>query len=155
MPLEPHTAMGMPSPSSPTTLVGLILVSFIYLRGWRSVREARVSAISAWRATSFLFGMSLIWGALGSPIAAYDHDLLTVHMIQHLLLMTLAPALILLGEPLLVFWHGLPRLGKIVFGPVFRLPFVQRFARMLSRPALCWGSCWASRDSLPRPAWES
>jgi cytochrome c oxidase assembly factor CtaG len=54
-------------------------------------------------------------------------------MIQHLLLMTFAPALILLGEPLLVFCHGLPR-----FAQVFRRPFVQRFSRALSRPALCW-----------------
>lgn len=38
---------------------------------------------------SFLSGMFLIWGALGSPMAAYDHDLLTVHMIQNLLLMVL------------------------------------------------------------------
>jgi cytochrome c oxidase assembly factor CtaG len=82
--------------------------------------------------------MSLIWAALGAPLVAYDHDLLTVHMIQHLLLMTFAPALILLGEPFLMFWHGLPRFGKIVFGPFFRRPLVQRFARMISRPALCW-----------------
>jgi putative membrane protein len=64
--------------------------------------------------------------------------LLTVHMIQHLLLMTFAPALILLGEPLLAFWHGLPRIGKIVLGPLFRRPLVQRLGRTLSRPALCW-----------------
>jgi putative membrane protein len=64
--------------------------------------------------------------------------LLTVHMIQHLLLMTFAPALILLGEPLLTFWHGPPRFGKIVLGPLFRRPFVQRFVYKLSRPALCW-----------------
>ena len=62
--------------------------------------------------------MSLVWAALGSPLVAYDHDLLTVHMIQHLLLMTFAPALILLGEPLLAFWHGLPRFGKVVLGPL-------------------------------------
>jgi len=59
-------------------------------------------------------------------------------MIQHLLLMTFAPALILLAEPPLVFWHGLPRFGKNVLGPLLRRPLVQRFARMLSQPALCW-----------------
>ena len=85
------------------------------------------SAIPGWRLASFLFGMSLVWAALGSPLVAYDHDLLTVHMIQHLLLMTFAPALILLGEPLLAFWHGLPRFGKIVLGPLFRRPLAQRF----------------------------
>jgi putative membrane protein len=138
MPLEPHAAIGMSSPSSETTLVVLILVSFIYLRGWRSVRGAWVSALPAWRAASFLFGMFLVWGALGSPLVAYDHELLTVHMIQHLLLMTLAPVLLLLGEPLLAFWHGLPRFGKVTLGPLLQRPVIQRFGWMLSRPALCW-----------------
>ena len=138
MPLEPHAAIGMSSPSSETTLVVLVLVSFIYLRGWRGVRGAWVSALPAWRAASFLFGMFLVWGALGSPLVAYDHELLTVHMIQHLLLMTVAPVLLLLGEPLLAFWHGLPRFGKVTLGPLLQRPVVQRFAWMLSRPALCW-----------------
>jgi len=138
MPLEPHTAMGMSSPSRATILVVLILVPFLYMRGWRGVRGVWVSAIPTWRAASFLFGMSLIWAALGSPLVAYDHDLLTVHMIQHLLLMTFAPALILMGEPLLAFWHGLPRFGKVVLSALFRQPLVQWFAHKLSRPALCW-----------------
>ncbi len=138
MPLEPHAAIRMSSPSSETTLVVLVLVSFIYLRGWRGVRGAWVSALPAWRAASFLFGMFLVWGALGSPLVAYDHELLTVHMIQHLLLMTVAPVLLLLGEPLLAFWHGLPRFGKVTLGPLLQRPVVQRFAWMLSRPALCW-----------------
>src|SRR5262249_38714570 len=72
-----------------------------------------------------------------SPLVAYDHDLLTVHMIQHLLLMTFAPALILVSEPLQI-WHGLPRLGKAVLSPLFRRPLVQRFGRLISQPALCW-----------------
>src|SRR5260370_41543470 len=128
----------MSSPSSETTLVVLILVSFIYLRGWRGVRGAWVSALPAWRAASFLFGMFLVWGALGSPLVAYDHELLTVHMIQHLLLMTVAPVLLLLGEPLLAFWHGLPRFGKVTLCLLLQRPVVQPFAWMLSLPALRW-----------------
>jgi putative membrane protein len=138
MSLEPHTAMGISLPSRATILVVLILVSFLYMRGWRGVRGAWVSAIPAWRAASFLFGMSLIWAALASPLVAYEHDLLTVHMIQHLLLMTFAPALILLGEPLLAFWHGLPRFGKFVLSALSRQPLVRWLAHKLSRPALCW-----------------
>src|SRR5260370_24514054 len=132
MPLEPQAAIRMSSPSSESTLVVLFLVSFIYLRGWRGVRGAWVSALPAWRAASFLFGMFLVWGALGSPPVAYDHELLTVHMIQHLLLLTFSPALILMGEPPLAFWHGLPRFGRVVLGPLFRRPLVQGFARELS-----------------------
>src|SRR5260370_29543588 len=138
MPPIPHTAMGLSSPSSGIILAGLVVASFLYVRGWRGVRAASASAIPAWRLATFLVGMFLVWGALGSPLVAYDHDLLTVHMIQHLLLMTFAPALILLSEPLLVFWHGLPRFGKVVLGPLLQGRLVQRFARAISRPALCW-----------------
>jgi putative membrane protein len=138
MPLEPHTAMGISSPSSATIHVALLLLSFLYMRGWRGIRGAWDSAILNWRAACFLLGVSFIWAALGSPLAAYDHDLLTVHMIQHLLLMTFAPQLILLGQPLLAFWQGLPRFGQDMVGLLFQLPLVQRFARTVTRPALCW-----------------
>jgi len=100
-----------------------IFLALGYVRGWLRLRST-AQAVVAWRAASFLAGMFLVWVALGSPLAAYEHHLLTVHMIQHLLLMTVAPALILLGEPLVAF--------------SFQGPFVQRFARILSRPSLCW-----------------
>jgi putative membrane protein len=132
-----HTGMGLSSSSSVITLV-LVLVSFFYVRGWRRIQAASASAISAWRLASFLFGMSMIWAALGSPLAAYDHSLLTAHMIQHLFLMTFAPALILLSEPLLVLWHGLARFAQVLRDRVFRRPLAQRFGRALSQPALCW-----------------
>ena len=52
------------------------------------------------RTASLVVGVFLVWVAVGSPLARYDHHLLTVHMIQHLLLMTAAPPLILLGAQL-------------------------------------------------------
>jgi cytochrome c oxidase assembly factor CtaG len=124
-------------PSGAIILAALVLVSLIYVRGRRQV-QVSTSSILRWRRASFLIGMFLVWAALASPLVAYDHDLLTVHMIQHLLLMTFAPALILLGEPLLSLWNGLPRFGRNVLGPMFRRPFVRRSARILSQPALCW-----------------
>jgi putative membrane protein len=138
MPLMHLGAMGVPSPSTALILVALILVSCLYGRGRRRMGAPSGSTICGWPLASFLFGLSLIWLALGSPLVAYDHDLLTVHMIQHLLLMTFAPALILLGEPLLALWHGLPRSGQVVLGPLLQRPFVQGFAHVFSRPALCW-----------------
>src|SRR5215831_12303165 len=132
-----HTAIGLSWRSSAIIFV-LLFACFLGISGWRRVQRRSANAIPAWRLASFLFGMSLVWAALGSPLVAYDHDLLTVHMIQHLLLMTFAPALILLGEPLLVFWHGLPRFGRVLLGELSRRPFLQGFAQVLSRPALCW-----------------
>src|SRR5262245_30662893 len=114
MPSTHHTA------TSSAIIVVLVLASLVYVRGWRRVQRASANAVPAWRLASLFLGMFSLWGALGSPLVAYDHELLTVHMIQHLLLMTFAPALILLGEPLLICWDGLPRLRQIVLGPVFQ-----------------------------------
>jgi putative membrane protein len=115
-----------------------VFLALGYVHGWRRLRSRSGQAVGAWRAGSFLFGMFLVWGALGSPLMAYDHHLLTVHMIQHLLLMTVAPALILLGEPLVAFRHALPRGGQVVLGRLLQRPFVQRFAPIVSRPSVCW-----------------
>jgi putative membrane protein len=119
--------------------LALILEAFIYLRGWIHLRLARVTAIPVWRAVSFVFGLFLIWVAVGSPLAAFDEKLLTVHMVQHLLLMTLAPPLILLGAPVMPILHGLPRsLVQTVLAPLFRYSPVQRLGHLLSQPAFCW-----------------
>jgi putative membrane protein len=131
-----HIAAGLSSSLTVTILV--VFVSLLYVRGWRHTQKVSERAIHGWRLASFLLGMFLVWAALASPLAAYDHDLLTIHMIQHLLLMTFAPALILLGEPLLVFWRELPSSRKIVLGALFRQPLAQRIARTLSHPASCW-----------------
>ena len=68
------------------------------------------------RPASFLCGVFLIWVALDSPLADYDHHLLTVHMIQHLLLMAAASPLILLAvaPALSGRWHPKPVLCWIV-----------------------------------------
>src|SRR5215475_4747310 len=128
MPGTLHTAMGFSLPSGATILGALVFLYFIYVQGWRRTPRVSASAIPAWRHASFLLGMFLVGAALASPLVAYDHHLLTVHMIQHLLLMTFAPAFILLGEPLLVFWNGLPRIGRVVLGPLFRRRLVKRLA---------------------------
>src|ERR1700674_1456540 len=122
----------------PLTLA-TILTAILYLRGWRHLRLVAANAIPAWRAVSFIVGVFLIWLAVGSPLALLDEALLTAHMVQHLLLMTIAPALILTGAPVVPLLHGLPqRFVQSVLGPVFRWPLVQRIGRVLSQPSVCW-----------------
>jgi cytochrome c oxidase assembly factor CtaG len=117
----------------------MALVGILYFRGWLHLRAVSVSTIPSWRAGSFFLGLFLIWVALGSPLAAFDEELLTVHMVQHLLLMTIAPPLILLGAPLMPLLHGLPpRFVQSVLGPLFRWSPIRRAGRVLSQPAVCW-----------------
>jgi putative membrane protein len=90
---------------------------------------------------------------VASPLAALDEQMLTVHMIQHLLLMTFAAPLILLGLPILPFWHGLPpQFAQAVVGPLFRWPPVQRLGRMLVRPTFSWLAATATLVGWHVPA---
>ena len=116
----------------------IILAAFLYLRAWIFTRSGSAGAIPAWKASSFLLGLVLVWMAWGSPLAAYEHSLLTVHMIKHLLLMTFAPPLILLGEPMKVFWGMTPQLARSTLGRAWHRPLVQRLARIVTSLVLCW-----------------
>jgi putative membrane protein len=115
----------------------LILAALVYVRGWLRTRKVD-PAIGGWHVTSFLVGLSLIWIALASPLAALDHTMLTVHMIQHLLLMTLAPPLIWLGAPVKVLLKGLPQRFVQIVSSCLTSAHVQRLGRAIAHPAVCW-----------------
>ncbi len=133
-----HAALQSWSIPIPLTAATLLIV-YLYLRGWLRLRAASVSVLPGWRLSSFLLGVFLIWVALGSPLGLFDEELLTVHMLQHLLLMTIAPALILVGAPFLPLLHGLPqRFVKTVLSPLFRWPRLQDAGHFVTQPALCW-----------------
>jgi len=117
----------------------LILAALVYVRGWVRIRRRGVDTIQGWHAASFLLGVFCVWLALASPIAALDHELLTVHMVQHLLLMTLAPPLIWLGAPVTPLIHGLPqRFVEGLIVPLFRWPLMKRLRKAMANQAACW-----------------
>jgi len=116
----------------------LIVVAFVYLRNWVRARRQDYGSVEGWRAGSFLLGLLFAWIATASPLAALDHETLTAHMVQHLLLMTLAPPLILLGMPRKTSTHGLSqRFSQAIRRPLRSKP-MQQFASMVTHPALCW-----------------
>jgi putative membrane protein len=80
-----------------------------YLRGWRQLRKTVPHLLSVWCPSAFGFGLLCVWAAVGSPLATLDHHYLTAHMVQHLLLMTVAAPLILLAEPPMVLVGILPQ----------------------------------------------
>jgi cytochrome c oxidase assembly factor CtaG len=72
------------------TLV-LLISAVLYARAWRIMsRDIR-------RLAAFTAGLLTLWIALASPLAHMDHEQLTAHMVQHLLIMTVAAPLLLWG----------------------------------------------------------
>jgi cytochrome c oxidase assembly factor CtaG len=60
-------------------------------------------------------------------------------MVQHLLLMSVAPFLILLGRPKVPLLYGLPvGLVRNVIGPVSRTRLARYLSSLWGRPVFCW-----------------
>lgn len=117
----------------------VVLFSALYFRGWLSLRRSSPGLFSACQLAAFLAGMFLLWVAIGSPLAAFDDGSLTVHMIQHILLMLVIPPLILVGAPSLPLLHGFPQwFVRTTLGPLLRLRAVQWLGKSLTHPFSCW-----------------
>ena len=138
MPSEVHSGLhSWPLPIS-VTLV-LIAVAFVHLKGWRQLRNALPTLLSVRRLIAFVSGVVSLWVAVASPLGTLDHQLLTAHMAQHLLLMIVAAPLILLGAPVIALLHGLPqRFIRRVLGPVLQSPAAHAFGRFVTHPVFCW-----------------
>src|SRR5882762_2147088 len=118
--------------------VSLCLVAVVYTMGWLRLRIVFPNLIPTWRLAAFFAGIVSLWIAVGSPLEAFDDVSLSVHMVQHLLLMAVAPPLILLGAPTLPLLRGLPRTIRGAVGQFLRWPPAQRLDRVLTYPAVCW-----------------
>ena len=123
----------------PSSLALIILTGIIYVCGWRKLHRQMPDRFGASRLVSFLAGLAVIIIAIASPLDAFASLLLVAHMIQHLLLLMLAPPLILYGAPYLPILRGLPsRLLKHGAGPFLASPGWQKFGRRLTHPLVCW-----------------
>ena len=119
--------------------VSMFLTVLIYTKGWLHLHKTFPNLISAWRFAAFFAGIISLSIAVGSPLDAFDDVSLSVHMVQHLLLMAIAPPLILLGAPALPLLQGIPQaMARGIVGPFLRWSLVKRLARFISNPAICW-----------------
>lgn len=93
----------------PSVMLPLLLLAALYLNGRH---YARVHGIgrqhSGWRTASFFGGLLAVVVALESPIDAWADVLLTVHMVQHIVLIFAAAPLLVLGAPIWPLWRGIP-----------------------------------------------
>ena len=79
----------------PWPLTLILLTAIIYIWGWQKLRRQMPQRFGVSRLISFLAGLAVIIIAIASPLDAFASLLLVAHMIQHLLLLMVAPPLIL------------------------------------------------------------
>jgi putative membrane protein len=113
VPAIPSLHAGEPDPtgflfSSWTLQAGIalglfaLLAGYVWLAGPAQRRKPEVERRTASRGqrAAFVGGVATLLIALGPPLEDWaEHYLLTAHMVQHMLLMLLAPPLLLLGTP--------------------------------------------------------
>jgi putative membrane protein len=75
---------------------GAVAIGYVVFARRLALRGRRWSP---WRTTSFVAGILTIVIAAQSGLASYDDSVFDIHVIQHLLLMNVAPILLALGAP--------------------------------------------------------
>ncbi len=124
----------------PIWLTLLVAVTgIVYLRGWLAIRRTRPQQFSAARLASFAAGLAVLWLAIGSPMDGFADALLSVHMVEHLLLMSVVPPLLLYGLPVVPLLRGLPAWIRLqVLSPLVRLAGLRRLLHWLVKPVVAW-----------------
>jgi cytochrome c oxidase assembly factor CtaG len=126
-------------PFEPWVLASLMLTAVVYLRGWLALHRRDGRRWPRRQPVAFGAGLSALFLALASPIEPFTSLLLQVHMLQHVLLMMIAPPLLWLGAPLFPLLLGLPRpIRKYWVAPLFRWHLLRRTFEMLTHPVPAW-----------------
>jgi putative copper resistance protein D len=89
-------------------VTGLVVVAAgLYLWGALRVRRRHPARPwPRWRTASFLGGLAVIVIATQSGVGSYDDVLFWDHMVQHLLLLMVAPPLLVVGQPGTLLLHA-------------------------------------------------
>jgi putative membrane protein len=136
--LVAHAAWSAP----PAVVVATALAVALFAQGWlRLRRRGRTDAASWWRVLLFGLGLAVALAGIVTPIDTIgEDDLLSVHMLQHVLIGDAAAALLVAAVrgPLLVFL-----LPAQVLAPIARNGVVRTVLGTLLRPKVAFG-LWAA-----------
>jgi putative membrane protein len=133
-------------------LLVLAAAGTLYVAGWRRLwarthasrnRRQRRPLVARWRLVAYLGGLFVLGVALLSPIDVLSGQLFFMHMIQHLLLIMIAPPLLLIANPMPFILWGLPasgrrRVGGVMSDLLHRESAFRRGLRAATAPTVLW-----------------
>ncbi len=120
-------------------LVPLLVLAVLYDRGWRVLHREQPHRYPSFRWWCFFGGLAALLIAILSPLDAFASLLLQVHMVQHLLLLMVAPPLLLLGQPVLPLVRSVPaRFVRAAFGPFLHSTGLRKLAAFFVHPVVAW-----------------
>jgi cytochrome c oxidase assembly factor CtaG len=122
----------------PLVLLTCGLLAWLYGRGLGRLRTRARHKVRVWQAASYFAGLLTVAAALVSPLDALSEELSSLHMVQHMLLMTVAAPLVALGSPAFVLAWGLSGMrlerGRAPLPRAFRI----LAADLLWQPLFLW-----------------
>jgi putative membrane protein len=123
--LHPSVAPTIQWSPEPSVLIGVAALGALYVLAWRRGRATQsLHRPGFGRLALFAGGLLAVLVALVSPIDVLGDQLLVMHMLQHILLLDIAPILLILG------------LNKVLLRPITRrLNALERRAGYLAHPA--------------------
>jgi cytochrome c oxidase assembly factor CtaG len=109
----------------------LILTALVYVRGFLKIRRTRPAQFTVGRLIYFLAGLAVLQLSVGPPMDDLADTYLSAHMVEHLLIMSAVPPLLLLGLPVVPLLRGFPI-------PLIRIAALRRLAHWLAKPIVAW-----------------
>ncbi len=120
----------------PDIVIGLVIAAALYAAGLRRHRN-RERAASRWKHLSFFSGLAALFIALASPLDALADHLFFMHQVQHLLLQTAGPMLLMLATPQALLVAGTPAvLQRRLLAPLLSSRAVRALFGFLARPSV-------------------
>ena len=116
-------------------LLYVAVAAVLYSVGGRGFKRSGRQLLSS---LAFAAGLATVVIAVESPIDGYAEQLFWIHMLQHVLLLTVAPPLILLGRPWPRMWRALPLESRTRIGRTLALSRWGAPVRALAGPVPAW-----------------
>jgi len=119
------------------------LTAIAALLWWQGGRGLRAGASGRRRSAAFWGGVLTLVVALNSPLDVEADHFFWVHMIQHVLLLTVAPPLLVISRPMPRMLRALPRRTRMRLVREVRRGTLGAPLRLLARPWVAW-SCFCT-----------